>query len=76
MILKETSILLAKDASCVVLLVFSDVTGYFLSYGFSSQFLNMRLSLLCAMGKGGRNLTMEQAVMQFLVTCRFGIDTT
>jgi len=49
----------AKESSCVVPASFSDVTH--ISYPMASSQFEYEVELVIAIGKGGRNLTMEQA---------------
>lgn len=63
----------AKDASCVVPASFSDVTG--ISYPMASSQFEYEVELVIAIGKGGRNLTMEQAV-DAILGYAVGLDMT
>lgn len=63
----------AKDASCVVPASFSDVTD--ISYPMASSQFEYEVELVIAIGKGGRNLTMEQAA-DTILGYAVGLDMT
>lgn len=63
----------AKDASCVVPAGFSDVTD--ISYPMASSQFEYEVELVIAIGKGGRNLTAEQAV-DAILGYAVGLDMT
>ena len=63
----------AKDVSCVVPASFSDVTD--ISYPMASSQFEYEVELVIAIGKGGRNLTMEQAA-DTILGYAVGLDMT